>query len=329
MEPLFRRDVLRAAFAALAAVPLGSATRRLGAVPPTTLVTKPERKFTLDFVPGRLGIDASQDRAIELAAGAGFESVVPIPGDLSRLDDAALTALMTRLSERKLAFGAADLPVDFRGDEELFRRELLALPRLAASLQRVGAKRVGTWIRPSHDRLTYNENFRRHARRLREVARILDDHGQRLGLEYVGPRLSWTSSRHAFIHTLAETRELIAAIEVNNVGLVLDSWHWFHAEEDVDDITSLEAKDIVAVDLNDAPRGLAREAMPDQPRELPAATGVIDVKAFLGALLDIGYDGPVRAEPFRRELGALPPEEAARAAVDALRAALAAATAGE
>ena len=31
---------------------------------------------------------------------------------------------------------------------------------------------------------------------------------------------------------------------------------------------------------------------------------------FLGALVKIGYDGPVRAEPFKKELRGLPAEEA-------------------
>jgi hypothetical protein len=33
------------------------------------------------------------------------------------------------------------------------------------------------------------------------------------------------------------------------------------------------------------------------------------VKTFLGALITIGYDGPVRAEPFKAELRRMPKEE--------------------
>ena len=38
--------------------------------------------------------------------------------------------------------------------------------------------------------------------------------------------------------------------------------------------------------------------MVDGKRELPASTGVIDVKACSAALERIGFDGPVRVEPF-------------------------------
>jgi len=78
---------------------------------------------------------------------------------------------------------------------------------------------------------TYPQNFRRHADRLRQCAQILADHGQKLGLEYVGPRTLLRSQRHPFIHTMSEMKELIVAIGTNNLGFQLDSWHWFNAEE--------------------------------------------------------------------------------------------------
>ena len=56
--------------------------------------------------------------------------------------------------------------------------------------------------------------------------------------------------------------------------------------------------------------GFDDRAQQDGRRELPSATGVIDVKAFLNALVKIGYDGPVRAEPFNKKLNAMPPDDA-------------------
>ena len=37
---------------------------------------------------------------------------------------------------------------------------------------------------------------------------------------------------------------------------------------------------------------------------------MIDLKAFLGAMVKIGYDGPVVCEPFSQELRAMPAEQA-------------------
>jgi sugar phosphate isomerase/epimerase len=61
----------------------------------------------------------------------------------------------------------------------------------------------------------------------------------------------------------------------------------------------------------------------DSVRELPMATGVIDLKAFLGALVEIGYDGPVRAEPFNKALREMPDDEALAATAAAMRKAFA------
>ena len=77
--------------------------------------------------------------------------------------------------------------------------------------------------------------------------------------------------------------------------------------------------DVVACDLNDAPAGVAVDQQKDSVRDLPSATGVIDLKTFLGALIKIGYDGLVRAEPFKAELRKLPREEAVQATAAAMK----------
>ena len=153
-------------------------------------------------------------------------------------------------------------------------------------------------------------NFKQHAARLREAATVLHDHGLRLGLEYVGPKTSWSTSKYPFIHTMAEMRELIAAIDRPNVGLVLDSWHWYTAHESEADLLALKGSDIICCDLNDAPAGIPIDQQKDLIRDLPCATGVIDLKTFLNALVKVGYDGPIRAEPFKAELRKMSPEKA-------------------
>lgn len=280
-------------------------------------------RMTIDLVCGAIGVRAGQVEAIDLAHRHGFESVGPDAGHLAALSADALAGLLDSMRAKDLVFGAAGLPVEFRQDDARFSEDLAALPRTAAGLRRAGVTRVGTWLSPSHDELTYLANFRRHAARMRRIADALGEHGLRLGLEYVGPRTSWTRGRHAFIHTMAETRELIAEIDRKNVGITLDSWHWYHARETADDIRRLRNEDVVAVDLNDAPAGVPIDEQMDSRRELPAATGVIDLRSFLGALREIGYDGPVRAEPFNAALRALPPEEAVAATAAAMRKAFA------
>ena len=61
------------------------------------------------------------------------------------------------------------------------------------------------------------------------------------------------------------------------------------------------------------------ERQVDDRRELPASTGVIPVKEFLGALVKIGYDGPIQAEPFNAQLRSMPLEQAVASTAEAVR----------
>ena len=304
------------------AAAVGARTAWAGA--PGASAEPPERRrMTIDLICGNLGVKATQREAIDLARRHGFESVFPDAAELGRLSDPELAALVAEVKAAGLVFGAGFLAVDFRKDEETFTRGLADLPAYARALQRAGARRTGTWLPPNSDSLTYLQYFKQTARRLREVARVLADHQLRLGLEYVGPKTAWAARRYPFLHTLAETRELIAEIGAANVGLVLDSWHWYHAGDSAADIRALRNEDVVAVDLNDAPADVPKDQQRDNARELPMATGVIDAAGFLKALVAIGYDGPVRAEPFNEAVRQMPREEAVAATAASMKKAFA------
>jgi sugar phosphate isomerase/epimerase len=279
----------------------------------------PERKFYAILSLGRLGFQASFLESVELAAKYGFEGLDPDASYFASLSNDALRRLLDDLQKRNLKFGAAGLPVEFRKDSETFDSDLKKLPATAALLERAGVRRVSTWIMPCSNDLTYLENFRQHTERLRQCAQVLADHNQKFGLEYVSPRTLWRSQKHPFIHTMSEMKELLAAIGTNNLGIQLDSWHWFNAQETEQDLLTLRGQDVITVDLNDAPAGLTLDTYRDDNRELPAATGVIPVKQFLDALLQIGYDGPIQAEPFNASLRALPIERACAATSAALK----------
>ena len=291
--------------------------QRLLAIPATT-----ERKFYTILSLGRIGFHASFPDAMELASKYGFEGLDPDADYLASLNDDTLRRLLDDLQRRNLKFGAAGLPVEFRKDEDTFHSDLKKLPAAASVLEKAGINRVSTWIMPCSNDLTYLQNFRQHTERLRRCAQVLSDHGQKLGLEYVAPRTLWRSQKYPFIHTMSEMKELMAAIATGNLGIQLDSWHWFNAQETQQDILTLRGQDVITVDLNDAPPGLTLDQYQDGSRELPAATGVIPVKQFLDALVQLGYDGPIQAEPFNAVLKAMPIQQACAKTSDAMKKAL-------
>ena len=302
-------------------------TRRqaLGAVSllPAAGLAAASRGMKMHLTCGTIGVKADQLEAIDLAVKYGFEAVEPQVNYLASLSDGQMAQLNGQLKAKGLVWGASGMGANFRGGDEEFSKGLKALPAQAKALQRAGVTRMGTWLSPAHDSLTYRANFQIHVRRLRDIASVLEDHNLRLGLEYVGPKTSWTSKRYPFIHTMAETKELLGEIGKKNLGFMLDSWHWFTAQETEGDLLSLRSDQVVTVDLNDAPAGIPVEQQVDSKRELPAATGVIPVGVFLNALNKIGYDGPVRPEPFNAELRQLPKEEAVAKTAAAMKKAFA------
>lgn len=310
---LSRRRFIAAAGLGVAGAP--HASLLAGNAPPDV----PPRKFYALLSLGRIGFKASFLQPVDLAAKYGFEGIDPDAGYFSQLSDDQLKDLVDELKAKNLKLGAAGLPVEFRKDEQTFAEDLKKLPATAKVLEAAGVTRVSTWIASSHNDLTYLQNFRQHACRLRACAEVLRDHGQRFGLEYVGPMTSWRSGRQPFLHTMSEIKELMIAIGANNLGIQLDSYHWYNAQETEADLLTLRGQDVITVDLNDAPAGVPLDKLMDLSRELPAATGVIPVKAFIGALLKIGYDGPIQAEPFNAELRAMPIDQACAATAAAMK----------
>lgn len=299
----------RAFLAGLAAAPLVA-----GAAP---------RRMRMNLACGAIGVKATQLEVIDFAHRYGFEAVEPKPDYLASLSDSALAKLNDDLKSKNLAWGVASLPADFRAEDEKFAASMKNLPAFAATLRRAGITRVSKFIYPNHPSLTYLQNFKQHATRISQAAAILETQGLRLGLEYVGPRTSLVLEQYPFIHTMAETKELIAAAGRPNVGFVLDSFLSYTAHETAADILSLQGADVISADISDAPAGIPFDRQVDQQRELPCATGVIDLAAFLNALNKIGFDGPVRAEPFNKALRQMPREEAVAATSRAMKKAFA------
>jgi len=295
-----------------------SGTLTANALPGLAFGTK-ARKFTLQLDTGSIGIQASQHELLNLAHQYGFESISAYPQSLGEMSSGELNNFLAEMKEKGIVWGTSGLPFDFRKDETTFREGVAQLPKHAQALQKAGVTRMGTWILPSHNELTYLENFKQHATRLREITKIVGDHGIRFGLEYVGPKTSRISKKYAFIYSMKETKELIAEIGNDNVGFILDTYHWYNAGETKADILTLTKDDVVSGDLNDAQAGIPRDELMDLARMLPVTTGVIDAKGFLEALVEIGFDGPIRAEPFNKTVNNVSQENALRITAETMK----------
>jgi sugar phosphate isomerase/epimerase len=266
--------------------------------------------------PGAIGIRADLPTTIELARAIGWQGIdLPATEALRLAQASSADELAAQIARSGLRLGGWGLTVEWRKPYE--QSALDALAEQAALAQKLGATRVTTWLLPFSDERPFRENFAFHVQQLGPIARVLAEHGCRLGLEFIGPRTMRENARYGFIYSLEGMLCLAEALGPN-VGLLLDCWHWYTSLGTTADIRAVRPEDVVYVHVNDAPAGVAVEQQLDQVRRLPASTGVIDIAGFLGALREIGYDGPVTPEPFEKRLGEQPAEQSAREAHDSM-----------
>jgi sugar phosphate isomerase/epimerase len=261
--------------------------------------------------PGAIGVRTrSLQEAIAAAKAGGFEGVEFSPSEVAGLIEQQnvefVKNLFAEANVRPAGFG---LPLDWRGDEAMWRTGLQQLPHLARAAEAIGGVRTMTWIMPCSNERPFEDNRQFHIERFQPAARILNDNGCSLGLEFIGPKTLRESQKYPFIHTMDGMLAMAAEIGPN-VGLLLDCWHWHTSGGTVADLHRLKPEDVVYVHVNDAPRGVGMDEYVDNVRGLPGETGVIDIAGFLTSLRTIGYEGPVTPEPFKKELADMPSDQA-------------------
>lgn len=270
---------------------------------------------------GAVGIPANLEQSLRYAQLGEFQGVdVPLGEARAIAEKEGVEAVKQRFAEAGLRMGGWGLPVNWRGTDKEFYESLAKLPEQAAFAAELGTFRTATWVVGWSNEKTRKEQFDFLVKRFRLIAEILKDYGHFLGLEFIGPHTSRKGARYGCVYTMDAMLAIACAIGTGNVGLLLDSWHWYTCQSTVTDLRQLVAEEVVYVHINDAPQGVDVLDQVDSVRELPGATGVIDLKGFLGALHEIGYDGPVTPEPFSKALNAMSDkDEAARTVGSALK----------
>jgi sugar phosphate isomerase/epimerase len=270
--------------------------------------------------PGCVNVKGTLEETLRYARMGDFEGM---DGALQKMRETAdkigVEGIKDLYAEQGLRVGAMSLPPKWRASEAEHKAIVDELPAMAKVAQELGATGCVTWLSPFSETLRFRDNFRFHVARLRPIAEILKDHGLRLAIEPVGPRTKREGEGYGFLYTQYGGLALAEAIGTGNVGLLLDSWHWYNALGTAADLASLTADDVVHVHINDAPADTPYEQQQDGVRALPGETGVIDLTTFLLALKKMGYQGAVTPEPMSAKLRSMSSEEAATAVGDALK----------
>lgn len=252
--------------------------------------------------PELLGVSGTASEVVELVLSHNFKSL-----DLDVVDFAAQVKLSGLPKARRmydsarLKFTAFRLPVEWHEDSDRLKADLAALPGYLQLAKDLGCERAITTIEPAGDMRPFHENFEYHRRRLTELADLLRPYGISLGVEFYAPTNLRQGRAYQFIQSADQVLMLFKMLSAPNLGLVLDTWHWYLGGGTIEQIRAFDGK-IVAVYLADCNPNVTAANVPENARRLPGKTGVIDCAAYLTALAEKGYDGPVTPAPYKSNL---------------------------
>lgn len=247
-----------------------------------------------------LGDVKNLEDLVRLASKNGFETI-ETSGEYLRsfINDKGLEEAKNFLKEKNITIGSIGLAVEWRASDEAFQEGLETLLKDAKAAVQFGCTSCCTYVLPSTDYPA--AHFMVLAtKRLRLCAQILKEYGINLGLEFVGPHHLRKAWKNPFIWDMQETLDWIEVIGEPNVGLLLDSYHWYTNDGTYEDLLALNPSQIVHVHVNDAKNIPVAEVL-DNDRLYPGE-GIIDLVSFLNALVAIGYQGPVVQEVLTKEL---------------------------
>lgn len=234
---------------------------------------------------------------IDAAADAGFDgmSIWTAHHDWAVADGMASEAFFAHHRERGLAIPAAEVIFGWAASDRRANEHLLDVAARAGASSVIAVTLESAW-----------PDRRAAVAGLAALCDLAAERGLAVSFEF----LPWTA-----VPDLATAVRLIEAVDRDNLGLVLDAWHWLRQPGGPDLVTlrAVGPERIHVLQLNDAPArpsdDLVHEAM--AARLLPGE-GAVDIPALLAVLAELGAAPAVVSEVFSEALTALGPAENAR-----------------
>jgi 2-keto-myo-inositol isomerase len=143
---------------------------------------------------------------------------------------------------------------------------------------------------------------------LNELADIAEKHDVGLAFEFLG-------QTDCSVQTLDLCREIVEKVDRKNIGLVIDTFHFYAGNSSFEAIESLNPEKLFIFHINDA-ENLPKEELTDAHRLYPG-TGILPIREIKQRFDKIGYDRMVSIEIFRPEYWNENPFEVARKAKEA------------
>ncbi|MCP1452345.1 2-keto-myo-inositol isomerase [Priestia megaterium] len=135
---------------------------------------------------------------------------------------------------------------------------------------------------------------------LKELSDIAEPYGVKIAVEFVGhPQCT--------VNTFGQAYDIVETVNRENVGLVLDCFHFHAMGSDIEDLKKADGSKIFILhidDTEDFPIGF----LTDEDRVWPGL-GAIDLDSILSTLKEIGFSDVVSVELFRPEYYKMDAEE--------------------
>jgi 2-keto-myo-inositol isomerase len=138
---------------------------------------------------------------------------------------------------------------------------------------------------------------------LTDLIAIAERHGVGLAFEFLG-------QTDCSVQTLELADEIVTRVGRSDVGLVIDSFHFYAGRSTIDMIEAVNPESLFIFHINDA-ENLPREQLQDSHRLLPGL-GILPLTEMLRSFKRIGYDRVASIEIFRPEYWERDPFELAR-----------------
>jgi 2-keto-myo-inositol isomerase len=187
-------------------------------------------------------------------------------------------------------------------DYEKIKAETEELSRIAGE---IGCPYIVVVPGKLPENATKDEIIDESVRVLNELADIAEKHNVSLAFEFLG-------QTDCSVQTLDLCSEIVEKVGRENIGNVLDTFHFYAGNSSFEAIENLNPEKLFIFHINDA-ENLPKEDLTDAHRLYPG-TGILPIKEIKERFDKIGYDRMVSIEIFRPEYWNEDPFEVAKKA---------------
>jgi 2-keto-myo-inositol isomerase len=196
--------------------------------------------------------------------------------------------------------------VFFNNRDEAGHKEIInEFKEMVETAKKLGAKYVVAVPLVTEQKILKQDIKNSCVQVLKELSDIAEPYGVKIAVEFIGhPQCT--------VNTFGQAYNIIETVNRENVGLVLDCFHFHAMGSNLEDLKKADGSKIFILhidDTEDFPIGF----LTDEDRVWPGL-GAIDLDSILSTLKEIGFSEVVSVELFRPEYYKLDAEEAIKTA---------------